>query len=332
MVTLWFAIGVTVCVLLAEWLHARKVKRVALLAFGPDGNARSWTRAVPFVRALGLGALTWGCATLYMTDARFHRAAGARPNELRHILIVLDVSPSMTLVDAGTGGSQTRTKRAAEVMLSVLDRVVLEQAKVSVVAFYTAARPVVVDAQDLAVVKNILSDLPLDQAFDHGQTSLFSGLEEAFKLAHDWRPGSTTLFLLSDGDTVPATGMPIPPPSVEQVIVIGVGDARAGKFIDGHTSRQDASTLRQVAARLNGTYYDANQRHISTELLADLNQALPVKDETKAGQRELALVLIGIGGLIPAALSVATALLGTAWHAGRRVSISATGKQPTVNS
>ena len=42
------------------------------------------------------------------------------------------------------------------------------------------------------------------------------------------------------------------PASVAGVLVVGVGDPQAGMFIDGHQSRQDVSTLRQIAARLRG--------------------------------------------------------------------------------
>ena len=45
------------------------------------------------------------------------------------------------------------------------------------------------------------------------------------------------------------------PPSVSEVLVVGVGDTRSGKFIDGHVSRQDAPTLRQIAVRLQGEYH-----------------------------------------------------------------------------
>ncbi len=70
--------------------------------------------------------------------------------------------------------------------------------------------------------------------------------------------------MLSDGDTVPATGMPKMPASIADVLIVGVGDPRQGSFIDGRMSRQDASTLRQIAARLGGIYHDGNQKHIST--------------------------------------------------------------------
>src|SRR4029079_6796839 len=98
----------------------------------------------------------------------------------------------------------------------------------SVVACYNGAKPVVVDTKDLEVVRNIFGELPLQYAFPAGKTDLFSGLTEAAKIAQPWQPKSTLLLLLSDGDTVPATGMPKLPASIAAVLVVGVGDPRAG--------------------------------------------------------------------------------------------------------
>ncbi len=205
-----------------------------------------------------------------MLPPKAHVAETVPDNQRRHVLIVLDVSPSMRLKDAGPNADQSRLKRGAEVMESFFRRIPVEIYLMSVVACYNGAKPVVVDTKDLEVVRNIFSDLPMHYAFPAGKTDLFSGLAEAIKIAAPWQPKSTLLLLLSDGDTVPATGMPKLPASVADVLVVGVGDPRAGSFIDGKMSRQDTNTLRQIATRLGGTYHDGNQKHLSTELLSRL--------------------------------------------------------------
>ena len=176
----------------------------------------------------------------------------------------------MRLKDAGPNADQSRMKRGADVMESFFQRVPVEIYLMSVVACYNGAKPVVVDTKDLEVVRNIFGDLPMHYAFTAGKTDLFSGLAEAAKIAQPWQPRSTLLLMLSDGDTVPATGMPKMPASIADVLVVGVGDPRTGSFIDGRMSRQDACTLRQIAARLGGIYHDGNQKHLSSELLAQL--------------------------------------------------------------
>ena len=49
----------------AEWLHARRVKRIDYLAFGPRGRAQAWTAIVAPLRVLSVGALCWGLLTLF---------------------------------------------------------------------------------------------------------------------------------------------------------------------------------------------------------------------------------------------------------------------------
>ena len=100
-------------------------------------------------------------------------------------------------------------------------------------------------------------------------------------------------------------------------MVIGVGDARVGKFIDGHQSRQAGMTLRQIATRLGGTYHDANDRNVPTQLIADIAGLLPMKQDAAAGRRELAIAATGVGGTLVAIVPLALALFGTGVSAGR---------------
>jgi Ca-activated chloride channel family protein len=208
--------------------------------------------------------------------------------------------------------------RVREVMTSFFDRVPFDTYRVSVVAVYNGAKPVVVDTQDFEVVRNILGDLPLQFAFKAGKTKLFDGLEEAARMAKPWNPHSTTVLLVSDGDTVPATGMPPMPASVKSVIVIGVGDPHAGKFIDGRQSRQDVPTLKQIAARLSGTYHDGNASQIPSSLIAEAFGADERDVFQKLTRREYALIAIGTGATILALLPFLLHWLGTRWRPGAR--------------
>jgi Ca-activated chloride channel family protein len=175
-----------------------------------------------------------------------------------------------------------------------------------------------VDTFDLEVVRNILDDLPLDLAFDVGQTKLLDGLRTAAELARPWPPGSTALLLVSDGDTVPDQGFPEMPAAIGEALVLGVGDARKGKFIAGRQSRQDAATLRQLAARLRGVYHDANAAHLPSEHLARLAAVAPLHDPRAGGRRELALAATGLGAALLALVPVALAAWGSGWQPARR--------------
>mgnify|MGYP000128172013 CR=1 FL=1 len=280
---------------LAEYLHSHRSRRVAGLLLGRAGPTRI-AQAAPWARALGVGVLTWGVATLTTIDgAPRSRLDQSKPTQ--HVLICLDVSPSMYVADAGPDGRQQRGKRARAVLQSVFDRLDMTQTRVSLVAFYTSAKPVVVDTFDLNVVANILEDLPLEHAFKEGQTKMYDGVREAAKIAEKWPPASATLIVVSDGDTLPDSGAPAMPRSVVDALVVGVGNPYRGTQIGGRSSRQDAASLKQLAARLRGTYHDGNAHHLPSSVLRSLRMLSTQADERPA-LRTMALCATGVGGLL----------------------------------
>ena len=316
----------------AEVFHARRVQRVAALAFGPRRRPAAWTVIAAPLRVVSLAAALWALASLYTLPPRVHEAAAVERSRIRHVVLVLDVSPSMKLKDAGPDKKQTRSERAAMLMESFFQRVPMEQVRLSVVATYNGAKPVVVDTKDVSVVRNILSGLPLSHAFDTGKTQLFSGLKEAAVIAKKWPRNSTTVVVISDGDTVPATGMPEMPPSVNEVAFIGVGDSKAGSFIDGHQSRQDAATLKQMAIRTKGSYHDGNANQMPTDLLNTLTAMEAESVFKRLTRREYALMALGAAASILAALPWLLMRWGTAWQPGVRVKNSDSNSTATVSA
>ena len=106
------------------------------------------------------------------------------------------------------------------------------------------------------------------------------------------------------------------PASVDHVLVVGFGDARSGKFIDGRQSRQDSSTLRQIALRLGGEFHDGNEKHLPSDVLAELTQIEGENPFDKLTRREYALMACATGALILSLLPLALHLFGTAWRPG----------------
>ena len=308
--------------LVAELVHRLRIARVRYLTFGPSGRPAVWTHLVPLIRSVAAGFLAWGLATLlFGIEAKTHSAATGPEDEWRHLVLVLDVSPSMRLVDAGPDGEQSRLHRARDVLQSMFGRVSIGRFKISVVATYTGAIPVVVDTTDAEVVNNVLGDLPMHYAFKSGETRLFDGLEEAFRVAADWLPASTTVVVASDGDTVPPTGMPKMPASVSGVLVVGVGDPVTGSFIGGRNSRQDVSALRQIALRLGGTYHDGNKRHVATTVLQQVVAAGKAQPLVQLSRREYALLACALGAALLALMPLCLQLFGSRWQSslqGRR--------------
>lgn len=310
------AMGAAILCVLAELIHGVRVRRIANLAFGPSRRPALWAMSAPLLRVFAIAAMTWGLVTLMQLQPKVHQSEIVSDGEYKHIIMVLDVSPSMRLQDAGTTKDQSRMKRARSVMESFFQRVAIEQYRVSVVATYTDAKNVVIDTKDLEVVRNILGDLPMHYAFTSGQTDIFAGLRAAFEIAKPWNPKSTTLIMVSDGDTVPSTGMPKAPASIGSVLVVGVGDPVKGKFIDGKNSRQEVSTLRQTAMRLGGFYHNGNEKHLSTDLLKQLTSSKKESPFEQLTQREYALIACGLGATILALLPVLLHYFGTTWKPG----------------
>lgn len=310
------ALAAAILCVIAEMLHALRVRRIATLAFGPNGRPAWWAVSAPLFRVMAVAALAWGMTTLLQIHPKVHHAEVVREGDYKHIVMVLDVSPSMRLQDAGTTKDKSRMLRAREVMESFFQRVAMEQFRVSVIATYTDAKNVVVDTKDLEVVRNILGDLPMHYAFTSGKTDIFAGIRRAFEIARPRNPKSTTLILVSDGDTVPATGMPKPPVSISSVLVVGVGDPVKGKFIDGKNSRQEVSTLRQVAMRLGGFYHNGNEKHLSTEMLKQLTTAKTESPFQKLTRREYALLACAAGATLLSLLPIMLHYFGTSWRPG----------------
>lgn len=330
MVALVVACSAAVIVGMAEALHAWRCWRLAGLAFGRR-TVPMWVAAAAMLRVVSIGAIGWGLTTLLSVEPRVHKSGVVELDEIKHVVLVLDVSPSMRLDDAGPEGNQTRTQRASALLESFFKRVPLEQYRISVVAVYNGAKPVVVDTRDIEVVRNILNDLPMHYAFPVGKTTLFAGLEEAAKMAKPWRPNSATVVMITDGDTVPATGMPTMPASVSNVVVIGVGDPRKGKFIDGRQSRQETSVLNQIANRLQGTYHNGNEKHLSSSLIADLTRSEEESVWERLTLREYALIAATAGAAILSLLPLVLHFFGTTWLPGVRPHFTSPSGRPGVS-
>lgn len=310
------AIAVLIASLGTEWLHARRTERIAHLIFGPSGKPALWARYAPIFRCIALTAASWGLLTLMNITPKVYKAKAIQETDMQHIVIVLDVSPSMKLEDAGKSGSISRRRQAFNLMESFFKRVPMDQIRLSLIAVYNGAKPVVVDTRDADVVRNFLDGVDMYTAFESGKTHLFEGLELAAELSKNWRRESTTIILLSDGDTVPAQGMPPMPKAVKNTLVVGIGNPVTGRFLDGKNSKQDSSTLRQIALRLGGQYHNGNEKNIPGETINNLTAVENESPFKRLGKREYALATLTISAIILAMLPVLLVRFGTRWKPG----------------
>lgn len=299
------AVTVTLIVIVAEWIHLSRIRSVRHLTFGPAGKLSTWVFAASLVRVISLAAATWGFATLlFVVEAQVHNSGIIEDHEYKHLVLVVDVSPSMRLTDAGVEGKRTRRQRASDVLESIFNRIPMRQFKISVIAVYSEAKMLLEDSKDHEVVRHIMERMPLYHAFKPGKTKLISGVEQAAKLAKGWPPDSAFVIVLTDGDTLPAKGMPKMPASVAEVVVVGLGDPNSGTFIDGHLSRQDVNTLRQMANRLRGTYHNGNEKHLSSSLVEEFTKANETDEIRMWGRREWALYVAFFGSTLFAIIPV----------------------------
>ena len=85
-------------------------------------------------------------------------------------------------------------------------------------------------------------------------------------------------------------------------LVVGVGDPLKGTFIDGRQSRQDVSTLREIANRLGGEYHDGNLKHVPTNVLHGLGTLQANAEKVELTLREYALIAIAASSFLLASL------------------------------
>lgn len=302
MTALLIAISTSLLVAGAEWLHHRRVTPIRFMLFGRGGRPAPWAGLAPLLRVLACGVLAFGITTLIRIDGTKGAEAGAAKREPdQHLILALDVSPSMTIKDAGPGGNLARNTRASDVMRSVLNRLDTARVRVSVVAFYSSAKSIVVDTADMNVVQNILADLPMSFAFNPDKTNMYSGVREAIRIAKPFAAGSTTLVVISDGDTLPDTELEPLPPSIADAMVLGVGDPFKASPVADTASRQDTASLKQLAARLRGQYFDGNTSHLPSGILGGLAM-LTQEPPGGLAQRTVALICTGLGGALLAVL------------------------------
>ena len=300
----------------AEAWHARRVRRVAYLAYGSAGEPAAWVRAVPVLRVVGVGLSVWGLVVLLLVQPE-SKDREPDPEASQHLLVCMDASPSMYVADAGPDprNPEMRNIRAGNVVQAILDRLDAEQTRITVFAIYTGALPVAEETFDKNVARNFFDGVPMYAAFDAGPTRLTSGVGEALEYARRWERGSALLLVVSDGDSERGESIRAIPNSIADAIVIGVGDPRRATDVSGHRSKQNGDSLRKLASRLGGRYFDANERHLPSSVLAGLSMVQPsVADGI--GLRDLGVAVLAIGAVLTAFVGPMLAAFGVRRAAG----------------
>jgi Ca-activated chloride channel family protein len=309
---LWAALGALLLGTFAEWLHARRLKRLGRLAFGPDAAPRIWTVIAPPLRVIAFTGVIWALVVLLAFEGS-SRLRDRNAAATRHLMVLLDVSPSMELKDAGQDGAQSRRDRAATLLKSVMERANSEQTRITMACFYTDALLLCKEVSDRELIWNFADNLPLHIAYKPGKTSLLKSLNTAQGYIKDLPRKSVTFLVLTDGDTVPATGLKPMPSAVSDLLIVGVGSANRGTFIDGHQSRQDNAQLAQVARRLGGQFHDGNSKQIPSAMLRHLTAADERGDKFQLSLRTTAIITLAAGVALLCLLPLFLEYFGSGW-------------------
>jgi Ca-activated chloride channel family protein len=153
--------------------------------------------------------------------------------------------------------------------------------------------------------------MPLVYAMGAGPTELGPSVARAMELVKPFPKSSVTLFLCTDGDTVPVAEPLYAPPSIDRATVLGVGDTERGTFIDGHQSRQDVAVLQSIASALHAEYINVNDRHVPTAAMSGL--VLP-PGEAGWNLKLAAIRVMAMASAILAFIPVAQQYAGTGWR------------------
>jgi Ca-activated chloride channel family protein len=170
------------------------------------------------------------------------------------------------------------------------------------------------ECRDRELMLHLAGGIPFHITYKPGKTDLLKSVNEAGALMKDWNRKSTTLLVISDGDSLPPSGLERMPSSVAEVIVAGVGAPGRGTFIDGHMSRQDTANLSQLARRLGGRYFDCNTRHLPSEVLEKLNSEDPGAAKWRSDRRLVALVVLAASSSLICFLPLLLEWMGSAWR------------------
>jgi Ca-activated chloride channel family protein len=194
-----------------------------------------------------------------------------------------------------------------------MERAASDEVKITMACFYSDAMLLVKECADRELIWNFADNLPLHIAYRPGKTDLVKSLNTAGNLIKDFPRKSTTVLVLTDGDSVPDTGLKPMPSAVGELIFAGVGETARGTFIDGHLSRQDNASLSQLARRLGGHYHNGNVKQVPSELLRRLTAPDERSEKFQVSLRTLAIIALAAGSALLCLLPWLLENFGSAW-------------------
>jgi Ca-activated chloride channel family protein len=277
-------------------------------------------KAKPAQSPWSLLALAWTLAVLALASPSWQRRATTGFQASRGWVLVLDLSPTMSLADV-TPDRVTRARYAISDLLAAA-----HDARVGLVVYSGEAHTVTPLTSDVATVRTLLQPLAPKLMPESGD-NVTPALEEASRLLQAAHLGSGQVVVLSDGFADPARAMLAAKRMREEgavVNVIGIGTAEGaptadetGKFVRdarGHTvmARLQTDELQRLAAAGGGRYFSLDTMSSLIQFLQEHRDLLPHAD-TKARRSNFTIWLNGGFWLLPPLLLLAALMARRGW-------------------
>lgn len=258
MVAIVLTIALLVAVV-AEGLHLWRCHRLRHLTFRDSRFPWGALATLAAARITGIALAAIGIVWLSAGTASLPNLNSAiNPQETDRVIILLDASLSMRLQDAGPSGNQNRGERAADLIRDLLHAEERRLPRTTLMVFAHRATPLAIDTIDWNVLRHAINNRDLSESlFADEETHIATVLQQVCEHVAELPARSTVLMLVTDGDSEDRLDRMELPPSIRDVLVVGIG-SDAGKIIDNSLSRQDAPTLQGIANAMGGQYINAN--------------------------------------------------------------------------
>jgi Ca-activated chloride channel family protein len=313
----WFLLGVPLLLLLWAWVLGRRKAALGVASSSLyAGLPRTWR-----VRLLQLPVHLTGLALLCLS------LAIARPQELARlpvtsegveILLVLDLSSSMSSKDMDAEGEQSRLDVAKEVALGFVEG--RDSDRIGLVAFAYYPDLVCPATLDHEALERFLRPLePKAQDSPENKTAIGAGLALAVKHLEESENPSRVVILLTDGvenlayvSSEEATKLA--KDAGVRVYTIGAGGGVQGASLFDMMAKPDFSGLRKIASETGAEFFEAANQEALSEVFERIDELETVEQEDplyRADERFLPFLLAGAGLLFLALLLRGTILVAT---------------------
>ncbi len=284
----WCALALPLPLLVRLFLPPRSVQggralRVPDLSrFGIDGKESS-TPGLDLLSVLLL-LVMWCCLVAAAARPQALGKPLTVPQEVRDLLLAIDISPSMETADIVVGGR--RTTRIAAVR--EVARVFVEGRggdRVGLLLFGSRAYVQTPLTTDHATVQHFIDEADTHLAGD--RTAIGDAIGLSVKRLRDRPEQSRVLILLTDGRNSAGSLSPIDAAGLAadnniRIHTIGIGGDRGSLFGRLRGGEEiDEVTLTEVAELTGGLYFRARNRSDLAAIYAEIDQLEPVEDTSE---------------------------------------------------